>query len=454
MSDTKPPPQLDAPATDAFLVRPSQHPAAHGKNTKKKDDHDSGELEFELPAAARPSGTRVVAIGVVALVVVGGAFMIGYLPRHKQKQELATESEAAESGNLKVQVFTPKAKSSDRAMMLPASVQPLEEATIYPRSSGYIKTWKVDIGDAVKEGQLLAEVDTPEVEQQLAQARAQLAQADAALVQAKANKGYSATTLQRLGALAPKGVTSQQELEKAQAQSVVDESSVEVAEANVNAQKANLGRIQQTLSFSRVLAPFAGTINMRTVERGTLVSTSTPLFKLSQTDTVRVFIQMPQDVAPSVRIDAPAQVSVREFPGRTFDGKVARTAASLDSISRTMQTEIRVPNAKHELLGGMYAQVAVTLPSPHRVWELPATSVLTDANGVRVAIVENGKLRMAKVFVERDNGATMDIASGIQDSDKIVKLATAELSDGRPVDVLPDAPAAPGSAAPASSAKK
>jgi RND family efflux transporter MFP subunit len=327
-------------------------------------------------------------------------------------------------------------------------VQALEEAVIYPRASGYIKTWKVDIGDAVKEGQLLADIDTPEVEQQLAQAKAQLAQAEAALVQAKANKGYSETNLQRLSALAPKGVTSQQELEKAQAQSVVDLSSVEVAQANVEAQKANIGRIQQQLGFSRVTAPFAGTINQRNIERGTLVSTSTPLFRLSQTDTVRVFIQMPQDVAPSVKVDAPAQVSVREFPGRTFEGKVARTAAALDPSSRTMQTEIRVPNEKHELLAGMYAQVAVTLPSPHRVWELPATAVLTDAGGVRVAIVENGKIHMSKVSVERDNGATMDISSGITDTDKIVKLGTAELFEGRAVDVVPDAPA------PAASAKK
>lgn len=414
---------------------------------KKPHDHDSGELEFELPAAAKPSSTRVIAIVCGAVAVVGAAFVIGYLPRHKAKQELMSDTHEAEVGNLRVQVLSPKAKSSDRAMTLPASVQPLEEAVIYPRASGYIKTWKVDIGDAVKEGQLLADIDTPEVEQQLAQARAQLSQAEAALVQAKANKGYSKTTLERLSALAPKGVSSQQELEKAQAQAVVDDSAVEVAQANVEAQKANIGRIQQQLGFSRVTAPFSGTINQRNIERGTLVSMSTPLFRLSQTDTVRVFIQMPQDVAPSVKVNAPAQVTVREFPGRIFEGKVARTAAALDAATRTMQTEIRVPNEKHELLAGMYAQVAVTLPSPHRVWELPATAVMTDANGVRVAVVENGKLRMAKVNVERDNGATMDISSGVQDTDKIVKLGTAELFDGRAVDVVPDAPA-PASSAP------
>ena len=327
-------------------------------------------------------------------------------------------------------------------MNLPATVQPLEEAILYPRSSGYIRAWKVDIGDVVKEGQLLAEIDVPEIEEQLAQAKAQVAQADAALIQAKANRGYSQTNLGRLDTLAPKGVASRQELDKAQAQSVVDDSSVEVAQANVNAQKANLGRIQQTLGFARITAPFAGTINARNIERGTLVSTTTMLYRLSQTDTVRVFVQMPQDaMAPSVRVDAPAQVSVREFPGRTFDGKVSRMASSLDATSRTMNTEIRVPNAKHELLGGMYATgCRHACPSPHRACgsSRPRQPVITDSRGIHVAVVENGKLRLAAVTVERDNGATMDIASGIKDSDKIVKIGTADLYDDRPVEVVPD----------------
>lgn len=419
---------------------------------KKPASHDEhgAELEFELPPPAKPGSGKVIALVVVGAAVVGTLFVVGLLPRLKAKHELVTETAKTESAAYKVNVFSPKVKSSDRAMTLPASVQPLEETLIYPRANGYIHTWKTDIGDNVKEGDLLAEIDVPEIAQQLAQAKAQVAQADAALIQAKANRGYSQINLERLNTLAPKGVASRQELERAQAQSVVDDSSVEVAVANVAAQKANLGRIQQTLDFARVTAPFAGTINMRNIERGTLVSTTTPLFRLSQTDIVRVFIQMPQDVAPSVKVDAPADVSVREFPNRTFEGKVSRMASALDSASRTMTTEIRVPNAKHELLAGMYAQVSVTLPSPHKVWELPATAVITDSRGIHVAVVENGKLRLAAVTLERDNGATMDISSGINDTDKIVKIGTADLYDGRAVEIAPDnapAPAASGSAA-------
>jgi membrane fusion protein, multidrug efflux system len=395
------------------------------------------DLGFDLPPPARPSGARLALIVAVVVIALGGAFAVGFLPRYRAKKELATATETVQSAVLRVQVLSPKAKSSDRAMALPGSVQALQETTVYPRSSGYVRTWKADIGDTVKEGALLAEIDTPEIDQQLGQARAQLAQAVAGLTQAKANRGYARTNLDRVTELAPKGVTSQQELDKARSQSVVDDASVEVAEANVEAQKANIRRLTEMQSFSRVLAPFSGTVNFRSVERGMLVSPVTPLFKVSQSDTVRVFVQVPQGVATNITVGLPAHVTVREYGGRIFEGKVARSAGSLDPSSRTMNTEIRVPNEKHELIGGMYAQVALTLPSPHRVWELPATSVLTDAKGVRVAVIDDGKVHLVPVTIERDNGATMEIASGINDGDAIVKLASSELVEGRPVRVAP-----------------
>jgi RND family efflux transporter MFP subunit len=174
------------------------------------------------------------------------------------------------------------------------------------------------------------------------------------------------------------------------------------------------------------------------IERGALVSPTTPLYKISNIDPVRVFVQVPQDVAPSVRNDVPAQVTVREFAGRTFEGKVARSAGSLDAASRTMNTEIRVPNPKGELLGGMYAQVALTLPSPHRVFEVPATAVMNDAKGMRIAIVgPDSKLKLVPVVVERDTGPTIELATGINEGDRVVKLGSAELADGKSVEIVP-----------------
>lgn len=400
----------------------------------------SEDLGFQLPPPATPSSGKVLLIAGGFVAVVVGAFVVGYLPRHQARKELVAE--AAGENLLRVQVVSPKAKSSDRAMLLPGSVQALEETTLYPRANGYVRAWKADIGDTVKEGAPLAEIEVPEIDQQLAQAQAQLAQAEAALVQAKANRTYADATFNRYKELTPKGVASEQELDKAKSQQAVDSANVEVATANVDAQKANIRRLAQMQGFSHVVAPFTGRITMRWVERGSLVSSTTPLFKISQTDTVRVFLQVPQDVAPGVVIDAPAQVQVREYPGRHFDGKVARATGSLDPTSRTMLTEVRVPNEKHELLSGMYAQVSLTLPSPHRVFEVPASAVMTDAKGVRVAIVEGGKLRLAPVVVERDSGSVMEIASGVGEGDKVVRLASADLVDGRSVEVVEAAPAA------------
>jgi len=402
----------------------------------KAPDGKPDDLGFDLPPPASPGPGKVIAIVLGIVVVVGLAFVVGWLPKRRAREDLAAAA-TVDTSRLRVQVVKPRAKSSDRAMELPGSIHALEEAVLYPRSNGYVRSWKADIGDKVAEGALLAEIDTPEIEQQLAQARAQLAQAEAAVVQAKANRTYSQTTLQRYQDLAPKGVTSQQELDKSRSQAAVDDANVEVAQANIEAQKANIRRLVQMQGFSRVVAPFAGTINTRSVERGMLVSPVTPLFKISQSETVRVLVQVPQDVAPAVTIDQPATVTVREYAGRKFEGKVARSAGALDPTSRTMNTEIRVANPKAELFSGMYAQVALTLPSPHRVWELPATAVMTDAKGVRVALVEDGKLRLAPVTIERDNGATMEIATGLGEHDQVVKLGSAELVEGRAVDLAP-----------------
>ncbi|MDB4945625.1 MAG: putative Co/Zn/Cd efflux system rane fusion protein [Labilithrix sp.] len=394
------------------------------------------DLGFELPPPRRMSLGRIAVFAVIALVVLGGAFLVAFLPKRARQHELATATKQNESALLRVQVVAPKVTSSDRSMMLPGSVQPLEETTVYPRSSGYVRKWLVDIGDRVKEGQVLADIDQPEVEQQLEQARAQLLQAQASLVQAQANQGYSATTLERYKKLAPSGVASQQELDQHQAQSSVDQSSVKVANAAIAAQQANVNRLAQLKSWGQIQAPFAGTVNARWIEKGALVSPTTALFRISATDPVRVFVQVPQDVAPNVRNDVVAKVSVREFPGRTFDGKVARSAGSLDPATRTMNTEVRVPNPKGELLAGMYANVALTLPSPHRVFELPATAVMNDAKGLRVAMVgPDNKIKLVPVMIERDTGPTMELSTGVSETDRVVKLASPDLVEGRQVEI-------------------
>jgi RND family efflux transporter MFP subunit len=402
-----------------------------------KRDHDLG---FALPEPAKLSPQRAVALGVVAIVVLGGAFLVGWLPRHRAQETLAAETKGTIAESQRVQVITPKVAKSDRSLALPGSITPLEETVIYPRASGYVRKWYVDIGDKPKEGDLLAEIDTPELDQQLVAARADLARAEAGLVQSKANADFSKTNLGRYEALTPTGVTSQQELDQHKSQSLVDDANVTVAKANVDSQKANVARILDLKTFGRVTAPFAGTITARWAERGALVTAGngTPLFKLSTTDPMRVLIQVPQDVSPSIQVGLVAKIAVREYPGRTFDGTVAHSAGALDATTRTMAVEVRVPNPKNELLSGMYGQVAFSLPTPHRVYELPATALLVDAKGVRVSVVAaDGTIHYLPVVIERDTGPTVEIASGLDGSERVVKLASADLVEGKKVDAQP-----------------
>ena len=398
-----------------------------------------GDLGFALPPPASVSKGRVVVIASVALAVLGAAFAVGYLPRRQERTALEESTKASGDAVWRVEVVAPKEGSSDRAIDLPGSVQPLEETIVYARANGYVRKWRVDIGDKVKDGDLLAEIDTPELDQELDQGRAQLAQTAASLIQAKASRELSKANLERYKALIPSGVVSQADLDQRSAQSQVDESNVNVAQANVAAQEANIRRLGQLKSFARVTAPFGGTITQRTIETGSLVTAgnATPLYKIAAMDPARVFVQVPQDVAVGVRADVPATVSLREYPGRKFEGKVTRAAGELDPASRTMNTEVRVPNPKGELIAGMYAQVALTLPSSHRVFSVPATALISDAKGSRVAVVDaDSKVHLVPVVVERDTGSAIEIASGIDGGARVVKLASSELSEGKIVDVL------------------
>lgn len=433
---TQPAPE-PGPGLDPSLRDRGEGEGASGAPAGSANEHDLG---FALPEPMTMSRTRAIGIGVLVVAVLAAAFVFGYAPRRRARAALEAGVVEAQGVARKVEVVTPKVGSSDRALTLPGSVEPLEVTTIYPRASGYVRKWVVDIGDKVQEGQLLAEIDTPELDQQLEQANAQLAQAQAQVVQSKANRDFSKTNLERYRLLVPQGLAATQDLEQKQAQAQVDEANVNVAAAAAAAQEANIRRLLQLKSFGRVTAPFAGTITSRKVDRGALVTAgnATPLFTVAATDPVRVYVQVPQDAAPSVRAGAPATVHVRELPSAAFEAKVTRSAGALDPSSRTLNTEVRVPNPDGKLLVGMYAEVALTLPSPHRVFEVPSTAVLADARGVRVAVVTpEGKLHLVPVTIERDTGSTMLLASGLGGTERVVKLATADLAEGEPVTIAP-----------------
>lgn len=409
-------------------------------DTKPEQPTGSGahdDLGFALPEPARVSGRRAWLFVAAAAVVIVGAFLAGWLPKVAARRAAEAENTHVTSRLVRVELVKPKVISSDRDLRLPGSIEPVEQTVIYPRAQGYVKRWLVDLGSSVKEGELLAEIDTPELDAQLEQAKAQEAQAEADVARAEASRGFSKVNLARLERLTPEGVSSQAELDRQRAEAEVNQANVTLAKANVAAQQANLRRLAQLKGFAKITAPFAGTIIDRMIERGALVSPTSPLFKLAATTTVRVQAQVPQDVAPSVRTGSSAKVTVREFAGKTFEGTIARSAGALDDVSRTMRIEVRVPNENGQLLSGMYAQVALTLATPHRLFEVPITALYADSRGTRVATIdEQSRVVMKPIGIERDTGQTLEVSTGLDGSERIVKLANAQLTDGALVDVI------------------
>lgn len=397
---------------------------------------DPNELGSDLPEAKQLSTKRAVMIAVSVSVVLAGAGLFGLLPKLTAKEALADNLKALESSVPRVEVIAPASGTTARSLKLPGSVRAREETIVYPRANGYVRSWKVDIGDKVEEGQLLAEIDTPELDQELDEARAELEKSKASLAQAEVGLAYAGVNLRRSEGLVKEGIAPAQELDDRRAQNQIGEANVNVGKAAVSASLAKLRQLSQLKSYARIAAPFAGTVSSRSIERGALVSPSTPLFKIAATDSLRVFVSVPQNLAPYVVKDVKAKVRVREFPGRIFDAVVARTSGTLDPASRTLNTEVSVPNQKGELLAGMYADVELDVAATRPFIEIPATALSNDAAGLRVAIVDrDSKIRYRPITIERDAGATIVVASGLAGGERVVRVASASLSEGEQVSV-------------------
>lgn len=390
------------------------------------------DLGFELPPPARSSRMR---IAVAIAVLAGGAFAIGYF-RHRQARGDVPADERERV--VRVEVVTPARLGSDRALDLPGTVRALEETKIYPRVSGYVRRWLVDLGDKVTAGQLLAEIDTPELDAQLAQARAQLAQARAAVNQAGAQRGLSKANAARVTTLADQQLVSKSQVEQAAAQAETDAANYAAAQSNVTGQEANVRRLGELQAFAKVTAPFAGTVTLRSIDRGALVTdgNATPMFTVVAIDPVRIFVDVPQSVAPSVRTGTAATITVRELGDKKLDGTVARSAGALDPELHTMTTEIRVPNPDGALLPGMYVRAQLKLAVTVPVFEIPATALFSDAQGLRVAVVDaDSKIKFVPIAIERDTGSTLQISTGLTGTERVLKIAIPSLTAGTRVEV-------------------
>jgi len=353
--------------------------------------------------------------GVGVLIVIG--LVVGFIPRWHQRSVLRAET--ADLAIPTVNVTSPRPGQAGPGLLLPGEVKPLVEATIYARASGYVKRWLVDIGAPVTEGELLAELDTPELNQELAQTKAELAQAEAALTLAKTSADRWAELLKTAS------VSAQEAAEK--------DADFKLKTATVEGAQANLHRLQDLQSFARVTAPFAGTITMRRVDVGDLVAAGSnkELFRLAQTRTLRVYVRVPQALARSIAPGQLAEVTIPELPGRAFPAKVVRTAGAMATDSRTLLTELEVDNAQAELLSGSYAQVRLLDAKLDAALTLPATTVIFRAEGTQVGVVKaDGTVELRAIKIGRDFGPVVEISSGVQPTDRVILNPSDSLVNG------------------------
>src|SRR5467141_4732694 len=352
----------------------------------------------------RGKGSRVFTILFVIVIVLVVLGALTLFQRRTQYQALAKETEALAIPT--VAVFHPAIESGEEDLVLPGTMQAYVESPIYARTSGYLKKWYRDIGSRVRQGELLTDIDTPEVDQQLMQARADLNTA-------KANARLSEITATRYGELIKTDGVSKQEVDNASGD-------FEAKRAIVQSSEANVRRLEELESFKHIYAPFSGVITRRNVDTGTLINAgnggaSQQLFSLAQTDPIRVYVSVPEAYAPSIRAGLGAFLELTQYPGQRFEGKVVRTAESIDPGTRTLLTEVDVPNHAAALLPGGYAQAHLQVKVTGARLAVPVNALLFRSEGLRAVVVDaNHKTHLKALTIGRDYGTTLEVLQGLR----------------------------------------
>jgi RND family efflux transporter MFP subunit len=377
----------------------------------------------ENPAASAPPPVRLKRILEVVIVLFVIGLLAGFVPRWLSRRKLAAEEKADSVPS--VSIISPAVSKPDFSTPLPAEVQPFVQASIHARASGYLKQWYADIGDVVTNGQLLAEIETPELDQQILQAQAELDQANAAL-------DLSKVTADRwVELLKTASVSEQETAEKT--------SDLALKKAAVEAANANLQRLQQLKIFDRVTAPFDGTVTLRNTDIGQLIAANSgpELFRIAQVNPLRVYVQVPQPLIHAITPGQTAQLTFQELPGRTFDAKVTRTAGAVDPVSRTLQVELQADNSHGEILSGSYAQVRFgEIPSTVPVLVLSDNALIFRAQGMQIAVVgSDNKVQLHSVKLGRDFGNTVEVLSGLNADDRVIVNPPDSVADGETVEI-------------------
>jgi RND family efflux transporter MFP subunit len=367
-----------------------------------------------------------VLFGTLAVLAV--LFVVGMFPRWRANAAL---TDSVRDQRPAVSVIASQRPGDNANVVLPGSTQAIQETAIYARTNGYVLRWLVDIGAKVEAGQLLAEIETPEVDQELGQARG-------AAQQAVANAELATATLKRWRELVDKKVVSAQEFDE-------KKSALDARQADLNAAQANVQRLEQLQGFQKVVAPFAGIVTSRNIDNGALVAAGNngqgaPLFRIAQTDTLRIYVTVPETNARTIGPGQDVSVSFRQIPEKEFKAKVVRTAGAIDPASRTLLTELQLPNRDGQLLPGMYAEIKFALPQDQRTLLVPGNAVMMRSDGAKVLSVDAKQTIHARaVTLGRDLGDKIEIVSGLDPHDSLVSNPTDALREGVEVKVQPQA---------------
>ncbi len=361
---------------------------------------------------------KLIAGGIVGLLLVGGVIVLVL----RSFQASALNRSTALHANQYVTTIIPKSGGEGQPLTLPGTLLGVIESTVYARSNGYVVRWAKDIGSSVKKGELLAEITAPEIDQELSQAVSARAQAASSASLAK-------STADRWQALRQKDAVTQQDLDERV-------SGYHQAEANLAAADANVGRLENLRGFNRVVAPFDGVVTRRNIDVGDLVNagnggTGQALFAVAQVDPLRLYVYVPQVYARQIKIGDPVTVTLAERVGQQFQGTIARTARAIDTATRTMQVEIRVPNPTGALIAGSYVQVTLPINVDAQALVVPTNVLLFRPDGTRVALVDSGgRVHLALVKLGTDFGTRVEVLSGLSPTDRIVVNPADSLADG------------------------
>jgi RND family efflux transporter MFP subunit len=389
------------------------------------------------PKARRRLGGRLVAFGAFSLLAGGVA--LGASRHYAQQQHVMATAERERDFVPSMRVATVEANPDIASVILPGTTAAFTEANIYARATGYIAKRNVDIGDSVKQGELLVELAVPELDDQISQNEATLTQLKAALEQAQANLRLAQVTWDRDRPLVKEGWVTQQQGTVDVQTLKANESAVNVAQSNVAAQEHLLRVLRQDREYAMVVAPFDGVITQRNVDVGSLVqgnvNSGTFMFQMMQKNVIRVWVYVPQDSAFGVAPDIDAVVRVPELSGREFPGKVTRIADAQQSGTRTLLTEIDLPNPDGALRSGVYCIIELKIPRKTPSLVVPAEAIIFNRNGLQVAVVNNGKAEIRKVRVTRDQGTQVEVDTGVKLGDRVILNPPVNLVEGSKVQV-------------------